>query len=230
MSDTMTSVNISKETLSILKNFATLNSNILVRPGNQINTLTPAKNVMSEATITEHFDVEFGIWDLNKFLGTLSLFDSPICEFGKKSVSISGEGGRAVNYYYSEPSLLTTVNKKVQMPESVISFILTEGMFADIQRAAAVLGLPDISIRSQGNEIVAVAVDKRDPTSNDYSVVVGEYHGDATFNFNFKVDNLKMLPGDYQVDICESVVSSFTNNNIDVKYWIALETDSTYTA
>tara|TARA_R110002126_G_scaffold48117_2_gene134274 strand:- start:511 stop:1203 length:693 start_codon:yes stop_codon:yes gene_type:complete len=228
----MTSTSISQETLSILKNFSQLNSNLLVRPGSVINTVTGAKNVMAQATVQEDFPVEFGIWDLNKFLGTLSLFDSPTCEFGEKSVKISGEGGRAVTYYYSEPSLLTTINKQVQMPETVIHLNLTQSVFADLQRAASVLQLPDLSFTSmQGDSIFAVVRDKKDPTSNDYSVAVGDVLGDTpNFEFNFKIDNLKLLPGDYDVEICESVVSSFTNTNTDVKYWIALETDSTYNA
>ena len=228
----MTSTSISQETLSILKNFSQLNSNLLVRPGSVINTVTGAKNVMAQATVQEDFPVEFGIWDLNKFLGTLSLFDSPTCEFGEKSVKISGEGGRAVTYYYSEPSLLTTINKQVQMPEIVINLSLTQSVFADLQRAASVLQLPDLSFTSmQGDSIFAVVRDKKDPTSNDYSVAVGDVLGDTpNFEFNFKIDNLKLLPGDYDVEICESVVSSFTNTNTDVKYWIALETDSTYNA
>lgn len=228
----MTSTSISQETLSILKNFSQLNSNLLVRPGNVINTVTGAKNVMAQATVQEDFPVEFGIWDLNKFLGTLSLFDSPTCVFGEKSVKISGEGGRAVTYYYSEPSLLTTINKQVQMPETVINLSLTQSVFADLQRAASVLQLPDLSFTSMGGEnILAVVRDKKDPTSNDYSVAVGDVLGDTpNFEFNFKIDNLKLLPGDYDVEICESVVSSFTNTNTDVKYWIALETDSTYNA
>lgn len=228
----MTSIGISQETLSILKNFSQLNSNLLVRPGNVINTVTGAKNVMAQATVQEDFPVEFGIWDLNKFLGTLSLFDSPTCVFGEKSVKISGEGGRAVTYYYSEPSLLTTINKQVQMPETVINLNLTQSVFADLQRAASVLQLPDLSFTSMdGENILAVVRDKKDPTSNDYSVAVGDVLGDTpNFEFNFKIDNLKLLPGDYDVEICESVVSSFTNTNIDVKYWIALETDSTFKA
>ncbi len=228
----MTSTSISQETLSILKNFSQLNSNLLVRPGSVINTVTGAKNVMAQATVQEDFPVEFGIWDLNKFLGTLSLFDSPTCEFGEKSVKISGEGGRAVTYYYSEPSLLTTINKQVQMPETVIHLNLTQSVFADLQRAASVLQLPDLSFTSMdGENILAVVRDKKDPTSNDYSVAVGDVLGDTpNFEFNFKIDNLKLLPGDYDVEICESVVSSFTNTNTDVKYWIALETDSTFTA
>jgi len=228
----MTSTSISQETLSILKNFSQLNSNLLVRPGNVINTVTGAKNVMAQATVQEDFPVEFGIWDLNKFLGTLSLFDSPTCVFGEKSVKISGEGGRAVTYYYSEPSLLTTINKQVQMPETVIHLSLTQSVFADLQRAASVLQLPDLSFTSMdGENILAVVRDKKDPTSNDYSVAVGDVLGDTpNFEFNFKIDNLKLLPGDYDVEICESVVSSFTNTNIDVKYWIALETDSTFNA
>jgi len=228
----MTSTSISQETLSILKNFSQLNSNLLVRPGNVINTVTGAKNVMAQATVKEDFPVEFGIWDLNKFLGTLSLFDSPTCVFGEKSVKISGEGGRAVTYYYSEPSLLTTINKQVQMPETVINLSLTQSVFADLQRAASVLQLPDLSFTSMdGENILAVVRAKKAPTSNDYSVAVGDVLGDTpNFEFNFKIDNLKLLPGDYDVEICESVVSSFTNTNIDVKYWIALETDSTFNA
>ncbi len=228
----MTSTSISQETLSILKNFSQLNSNLLVRPGSVINTVTGAKNVMAQATVQEDFPVEFGIWDLNKFLGTLSLFDSPTCVFGEKSVKISGEGGRAVTYYYSEPSLLTTINKQVQMPETVINLSLTQSVFADLQRAASVLQLPDLSFTSMdGENILAVVRDKKDPTSNDYSVAVGDVLGDTpNFEFNFKIDNLNLLPGDYDVEICESAVSSFTNTNIDVKYWIALETDSTFNA
>ena len=198
----MTSTSISQETLSILKNFSQLNSNLLVRPGSVINTVTGAKNVMAQATVQEDFPVEFGIWDLNKFLGTLSLFDSPTCEFGEKSVKISGEGGRAVTYYYSEPSLLTTINKQVQMPETVIHLNLTQSVFADLQRAASVLQLPDLSFTSmQGDSIFAVVRDKKDPTSNDYSVAVGDVLGDTpNFEFNFKIDNLKLLPGDYDVE------------------------------
>jgi len=222
----MATMQISKETLSILKNFSQLNSNILVKPGNVIKTITTGQNVLAQASVAETFDTEFGIWDLGKFLATVSLFDSPSFDFGPKSVRISGSSGSSVTYYYSEPQLLTTHNKNVQFPDAIVSFDFTQSMFSDLQRAASVLQLSDISIRSEGGEIHAVALNKKDPTTNQYSVVLGETE-DVPFVFNFKVDNLRMVDGDYRVDIAKGNVSQFTHSKLDLKYWIALESDST---
>jgi hypothetical protein len=110
----MTTVNLSKNTFSILKNFATLNSNLLVKPGNVIKTITPSKNGMAVASVEETFDTEFGIWDLNKFLGVVSLFNNPNFTFGEKSVKIKNGGDSIVNYYYSEPKLVTRLHWQLQ--------------------------------------------------------------------------------------------------------------------
>ncbi len=226
----MSKTKISNQTLEVLKNFSSINANILVKEGNILTTISPVKNVMAEATVSETFDQEFGIWDLNKFLGTISLFEDPEFQFEEKSVIISSSKNKSsVKYYYSEPSLLTTVNKQINMPESVVDCTITQKIFGDITKAASVLQVNDIAIRSNGNELEIVALDKKDSTSNSYSISVGDLpHGDHDFCFYFKAENLKMLPGDYDVRITEKVVSEFTNTNQSLKYWVALESDSYY--
>jgi len=226
---TQTAITLSSRTLEVLKNFSTINSNILVKPGNVINTISPIKNVMAEATIEEDFDTEFGIWDLSKFLGTVSLFNKPEYEFHEKYVKIREENNSTeVTYYYSEPRLLTTVNKKINMPETVVSCTLTQSVFSDILRAASVLQVSDIAIRSNGEDIEIVALDKSDSTTNNYSVTIGDNSTSADFNFYFKAENLKMLPGDYDINISDKVVSEFNRVNDDLTYWVALESDSVY--
>tara|TARA_Y100000034_G_scaffold117065_1_gene156144 strand:- start:221 stop:913 length:693 start_codon:yes stop_codon:yes gene_type:complete len=226
---TQTAITLSSRTLEVLKNFSTINSNILVRPGNVINTISPIKNVMAEATVEEDFDTEFGIWDLSKFLGTISLFNKPEYEFHENYVKIREENNSTeVTYYYSEPRLLTTVNKKINMPETVVSCTLTQSVFSDILRAASVLQVSDIAIRSNEQDIEIVALDKSDSTTNNYSVTIGDNTTNADFNFNFKAENLKMLPGDYDINISDKVVSEFNRVNDDLTYWVALESDSTY--
>jgi len=226
---TQTAITLSNRTLDVLKNFSTINSNILVKPGNVLTTISPIKNVMAEATVEENFDTEFGIWDLGKFLGTISLFDKPEFEFYNNHVIISdGNNNSEVTYYYSEPKLLTTVNKKINMPEAVVKCTLSQTVFNDILRAAAVLQVLDIAIRSSGDKIEIVALDKADSTTNNYSVTLCDNPNNDSFTFYFKAENLKMLPGDYDVSISDKVVSQFNKINDDLTYWVALESDSTY--
>mgnify|MGYP003120952622 FL=1 len=219
---------LSKGTLAVLKNYSSINTNILVEPGSTISTITPAKNLLSEARVEEDFTTRFGIWDLPKFLGTVSLFQDPDFSFHDKYVLIKSSTGSCVKYYYSEPSLLTVPTKKLEMPSAVVSFRLTESTFNEIMRSGSVLQLPDLAIRSDSGRVVAVVFDKTEPTSNDYSIDLGEHNGDSEFDFHFKIDNLKFLPGDYQVDISDKVISQFTNNTDSVTYWVALESTSTY--
>ena len=218
----------SKKTFEILKNFSTINSNILVKPGNKIGTITPSKNVMAEAVVDEDFGVEFGIWDLSKFLGTISLFQDPEFEFESKCVLVKSSTGSCVKYYYSEPSLLTVPQKRLTMPDTVVSFNLTQSTFNEIQRAASVLQLPDLAIRSVNGSIVATVLDINEPTSNDYEIVVGVNDTESEFDFHFKIENLRFIPGDYTVNITEKIVSEFVNTAVDVTYWVALESTSKY--
>ena len=222
---TMTKMKMSSKTLNLLKNYASINSNILVKPGNKIATISPVKNVMSEAIVEEDFDTEFGIWDLNKFLGVVSLFDKPEFAFSEKSVTIYG-GSASVEYYYSEPSLLSVPTKSIDMPEGVVSFKLTQKNFAELQKASSVLQVSDLAVRTNGDNLELAVLDKNDVTSNCYTIDLGEVAGGHDFCFYFKVENLKMIEGDYNVDISNKNISQFSGN--DVVYWIALETDSKY--
>jgi|TARA_R110002074_G_scaffold15033_5_gene52024 hypothetical protein len=230
MTTTKTALTLSKRTLDIFKNFASINSNILVKPGNDIKTVSPIKNVMGKATLEETFDTEFGIWDLNKFLGTVSLFDTPEFEFHENYVIIRDVNKKSeVTYYYSDPRLLTVVDKEIKMPDIVVEFSLTNNTLNDILRAASVLQVSDIVVRSNGDEIEIVALDKNDPTTNNYSVSLGQLpHGDHDFSFYFKAENFKMLTGNYDVSITDKVISQFKKLNDDVIYWVALESDSYY--
>jgi hypothetical protein len=225
----MKTFTISKQTLGILKNFSGLNSNILIKPGNVIKTITPSKNGMAEATVSEDFPVEFGIWDLQKFLGVISLFNSPAFSFASKSVTISDGANSNIVYYYSEPKLLTVPSKNVNMPKTTAKVTLTEKVFADLQRAAAVMQLPDISFQNESQKIYAVICDLADPTSNSYKTLIAEdYEGEEQMTLNFKIDNLRMLPGSYTVKFSTNVVGEFTNDTVPVKYWFAMETNSRF--
>jgi hypothetical protein len=223
---TTTATKISKETLDILKNFSTINSNILVKQGRTLTTVSPVKNVMAKATVKETFDTEFGIWDLNKFLGTVSLFDTPEFEFQDNFVKISNSSTEVV-YHYCEPKLLTTANKEITMPDSVLDFTLKQSDLLELQKAASVMQLPDMVVRSNNGDVELAVLDKKDSTSNTYSISV-DVTTDAEFDFYFKVENLKMISGDYDVIISEKKISQLTNTSTDIIYWIALETDSNY--
>lgn len=228
MSATATKLTFSPETLEVLKNYASINSNILVKPGNKLTTVSPVKNVMAEAVVPETFDTEFGIWDLNKFLGVISLFKNPSFTFEDKYVLIE-ENDASVKYFFSDPSLLTTVNREIKMPETVLSFNWNPKAFGELMKAAAVMQLPDFCIRNDGDMVEAVVLDKADASSNHYAIELGEVTWQGNdFEFFFKVENIKILPGEYTVNITEKVVSEFIHTKRDIKYYIALESDSRY--
>jgi hypothetical protein len=222
----MSTVTFSKNTLAILKNFSSLNSNLLVKPGNTIKTITPSKNGMAIATVEEKFDVEFGIWDLNKFLGVISLFNNPTFNFSDKSVKIKNGGSSVVNYYYSEPRLLTVPTKDIVMPAVNVSVELTEKSFSELQKAASVMQLPDLSFASEDGTVVAKVSDLSDPTTNSYKITVNESYSGQEFLFNFKMENIKILPGDYKINFAKNVVGEFVNKTIPLKYWFAMEANT----
>lgn len=219
---TKTGISISKNTLAILKNFSGINSNLLVRPGNKISTISPGKNMMAEAIVDEEFDTEFGIWDLNKFLGVLSLFNDPTLYFGEKSVEIEGPESK-VRYYYSEPKLLTAPTKSVKMPETLISFTIYQDTFAEMLKASSVLQLPQITFESDGGSLNARLHDEDDVTSNTYGVNLGSCS--QSFESTIDIEHLRLLPGDYQVTISKGPVAEFKNLSIDLTYWIALKSE-----
>jgi len=224
-------VKISKRTLDILKNFSTINSGILVNEGNLLTTLSSTKNILAEARVDETFPRQFAVWDLNKFLGTVSLFKDPDFIFDENFVTVKS-GGSSVRYYYCAKNLVTSTNKRITMPSAVVEFDLKAKDFAEVMKAASVLQVQHLCVRSSedGSKIELAVVDKSDTTSNFYSLEVGDNSTGATFEFIFDVDNLKILPGDYSVAISQKIVSCFTNKNEPLTYWIALNGDSSYEA
>jgi hypothetical protein len=215
---------LSKETVSLIKNFAGINSNLLLKSGNKLATISSQKNVMADATVTETFP-DFGIYDLNEFLGAMSLFDDPELDFQEKYVSIS-QGSMKIKFFAADASVLVAPQKAITFPEAEINFNITAGMLNMINKTASVLRASDVSIVGDGTTITAVVGDKKNVTGNSFSEPVGTT--DKSFKVNLKVENLKMLPGDYEVSISSKKISRFKSPSSDLVYYVAVEADSTF--
>ena len=214
---------LSTDTREVLKNYSTINSNLLVNSGNQIATMSQMKNIVSKATLPDTFETEFAIYDLNEFLSAMSLFDDPELDFGDSSVRIS-QGGQSLNYFYSDPTVVTTPKSDITMPDPDATFTLKQSVFNQVLKASAVLGVPDmvLDVNETGGMNLRVS-DRKNDTSNSFSVEVGD-GGTPNQKFFFKVENLKLLSGDYEVLVSSKGISKFKNVNKDVEYFIALET------
>tara|TARA_B100000315_G_scaffold247580_1_gene276453 strand:+ start:941 stop:1630 length:690 start_codon:yes stop_codon:yes gene_type:complete len=229
-------MNLSNETVSVLKNFATINQNLVIKSGDNISTISAQKNIIAKATVKETFPKDFAIYDLNEFLAALSLFEKPDLDFHDDFVVITenGSAAKSLKYWYSDPSVVTTTTKEITMPECEISFSLGNNMLSDVQKAAAVIGVPDMVLQamSAGKAVLKVT-DKKNSTANDYAVGVdvnNEDGKDLPYKFWFKVENLKLLAGTYNVVVSSKNISHFVNSNVDIGYWIALEPESKYDA
>ena len=219
---------ISEATKSILKNFSDINQNLLVKPGSELKTISTMKNILATAKVEEEFTTEFGIYDLSEFLGVLSLFKRPTFSFEEKHIGIAEDGtSTTTNYFFSDPAVLVTPQKDIKMPECEVNFVLTHADLANVKKAAAVMQLPDISIHSDTGDIMLTATDKKNDTSNNYSVKVGDNATDK-FDFHFKTENLKLIEGDYDVAISSKNISHFKHKSKEIEYWIALEQTSTF--
>ena len=185
---------LSKETLALFKNYAGINSNLLLKQGNKLSTISSQKNVMSDVTVTETFPVEFGIYDLNEFLGAMSIFDDPELTFDGKVCKIT-QGNMSIKYFAADASVLTAPTKSITFPTAEINFELSNQMLNMIQRTASVLKASDVSIVGADGQITIVVGDKKNATGNSFSEPVGTT--DKSFKVNLKVENLKMIPGDY---------------------------------
>jgi hypothetical protein len=219
---------LSDNTLTLLKNFAGINQSILVKQGNKLRTISIAKNILAEAEITEDFPREFAVYDLNQFLNGLSLHQDPDLDFTEDSYITIREGKRRVKYFYADPNvIISPPEKEIKLPSEDVCFQLETGSLEKLVKAAAVYQLPDISAIGDAGVIRLVVRDKKNDTSNEYSIVVGET--DEQFTFNFKVENIsKIVSGAYNVVVSRKLLSQFTNTKHNLSYWIALEPDSTF--
>jgi hypothetical protein len=218
---------LSDNTLTILKNFAGINNSILVKQGNKLRTISVAKNILAEADITEEFPRNFAIYDLNQFLNGLGLHQDPELDFTNDSYITIREGKRRVKYFYADPNvIISPPEKEIKLPSQDVCFQLEHASLEKLLKAASVYQLPDLSAIGEAGVIRLVVRDKKNDTSNEYSIVVGET--DKEFTFNFKVENIKIIPGAYDVVVSEKLLSQFSNVKYNLKYYIALEPDSTF--
>tara|TARA_B100002019_G_scaffold242136_1_gene218354 strand:- start:1978 stop:2667 length:690 start_codon:yes stop_codon:yes gene_type:complete len=222
-----TKMKLSENTLNILKNFAGINNSILVKQGNRLRTISVAKNILAEAEVKEDFERDFAIYDLNQFLNGLNLHQDPELDFTEDSYLTIREGKRRVKYFFADPNvIISPPDKDINLPTEDISFQLDQPTLDKLLKAAAVYQLPDFSAVGDNGVIKLVVHDKKNDTSNEYAIVVGE--SDKEFCFNFKVENIKIIPGAYNVVVSSKLLSEFTNTGYDLKYYIALEPDSTF--
>lgn len=221
----MSVVQISPETISVLKNFSQIQKNLLIPEGNELVTLHDSKTIMAVAEVSEKFPVRTAIWDLGQFLSVLSLFDKPEIEFTEKAMNI-GSGRRRIKYYQCAEELLNTPKKKISF-KSDFQVNIAESEIAEAIKAASVLSLPDLSIKSTGGAIRLIAHDKKNSTSNTFDLEVGEDCPNE-FEANLRIEFLKLLPGDYTVSLSSKGISEFKHDVKNIRYYIALEPDSKF--
>ena len=221
---------LSEHTTSVLKNFASINQNLVIKEGKTISTMSAMKNIVAKAEVDEDFPREIAIYDLNEFLAALSLFTNPVLDFSENYVMITEEGktGNSLKYFYSDPSVVTTPSSEITMPETEVKFSLDSSDLSKVQRAASVIGSPDLVLEKNGTGSYLTVKDKKNDTANNYSLDV-DAEGNGEYNFFFKVENLKLLPTNYDVNVSSKNISYFKSQAGNaVEYWIALEPESSY--
>ena len=214
---------LSEQTVSLLKNFAGINQNIQFKAGNKLQTISAQKNILVDAEVPELFPSDFAIYDLNKMLGVMSLFQDPELEIGDKTM----KGGGKVNYMFADPSMIVTPpEKELAFPEAEVAFTMTNADFSQTTKAAAMLGLPHVCVVGDGSKITLGATDVNNSSSDDFVTEVGTT--DKNFCMVFKIENLKLFAGDYDVQITSKGISKFSHTSINLQYFIATESDSTF--
>ena len=218
---------LSNGTINVLKNFSTINQNLVIKEGSDISTMSAMKNIVAKAKVEEDFTKEFAIYDLNEFLSALSLFEKPDLDFQDDYVVITEEGSaKSLKYWYSDPSVVTTPTRDITMPSKELQFDFSSDSLAEITKAASVIGAPDMVLEKGKLRVT----DKKNITANDYATELDVPDSDVDYKFWFKVENLKLLPGSYSVEVSSKNISRFSNSNVDIEYFIALEPESSYAA
>ena len=221
-----------ENTLNVLRNFSGINQNIMIRSGNNIKTMSETRNMIATADVSEQFTKDFGIYDLNEFIGVMGLVDTPSLKFEDDFVIVSDSSGRSkIKYFYAAEETLTTATKDVNMPEADVKFTLDNDTLNKLKKAASTLGHSEVSIKAKDGVLSLSVVENQNATSNAFSIDIdGEFKQDAVFNFIISISNLKILPGDYDVEISSKLITQFKNKQLPLTYWIALEKSSTYGA
>ena len=219
---------LSDNTLSLLKNFSTINTSILFKKGNKLRTMSVMKNILAEATIEEELPKDFGIYDLNQFLNGMGLHQSPELDFKNEGHVVITEGKMRSKYFFADPAVIITppAENKIALPSEDVTFDISTDQLDKLLKAASIYQLPDLSVVGENGAVKLLVRDKKNDTSNSFSIAVGDT--ESTFSFNFKVENIKILPGTYEVVVSQKLLSRFSSRNHDLTYYIALEPDSTF--
>lgn len=218
---------LNNSTIDILKNFASINSNLVVKEGEPLSTISEAKNIMAIAE-TDTFSSTFGIYDLNEFISVFNLMTDPDLEFSQDSVVFTSGRSRAT-YRFADPSILTSPKNKINMPASDLTVTISADVLTQIRKAATVLGHTIVSIKGNGGVVTLTVVDPKNTAANSFSIVIDDSNSQtANFDLQFLISNLKVIPGDYTVEISSKLISSWSNSSSPVKYFIALEKTSAF--
>ena len=222
-------VSISNDTLSVLRNFSSINPNVVLKPGQEVKTISEAKNILAVAEIAEDFPTEMGIYDLNEFLSVVNLVNDPKLNFGDNHVDIVG-GNSKVKYFFSDSSILTTPQKDITMPSCEVEVSFTHDTLSQIRKAASALGHSEMSITATDEGVNIKVFDSKDSSANIYNIQLANDAGytEGQFEFVIDINNLKLLDGDYEVKISSKLISEWKNTTQAVRYYIALEKNSNY--
>jgi len=218
---------ISTDTKTVLKNFSTINSGIRVKSGNKLETISNMKNILAVATVSETFPQDFSIYNLPEFLGATSLMEDPDFQFGDKSMTIADDN-TTMAYFYASDGLVTAPEKMITMPDAEIGLDISSQLLSDLNKAAAVLGVNDLVLESDGTKVTLTVKDKKNAATNTFSRTVGQNTTGVKYSINFKIENLKILEGNYEVLVSSKGISHFKNKDVDLEYFIAIEPDSKY--
>ena len=218
---------LSDKTINLLKNFSSINQSILIKEGDSIRTISVMKNILAEAKIPEEFPKDFGIYDLNQFLNAISsLHVNPELDFSNNEYLMIREGKKRNRFFFADPNVIVSPpEKSITLPSEDVCFELDTQVLGTLMKAAAIYQVPDLSVVGEAGVVKLVVHDKKNDTSNTHEEVVGET--DEEFCFNFKVENIKILPGTYEVVVSKKLLSRFESKNHELTYYIALEPDST---
>ena len=220
---------LSETTINLLKNFKEINQSILFKAGNKLRTISVMKNILAEATISEDLPKDFGIYDLSQFINGIELHKPSIPEFDFSNDNhvVIKEGKMRSDYFFADPNvIITPPDKAIELPSEDVTFDLSTQQLDKLLKAAGIYQLPDLSVVGENGVVKLLVRDKKNDTSNRFSITVGET--ESVFNFNFKVENIKILPGTYDVVVSQKLLSRFSSKNHDLTYYIALEPDSTF--
>ena len=218
---------LSKNTLDMLKNFSDINMSIEIKEGNILRTVSVQKNILAQAELEDAFPQDFAIYELNRFLGAVSLFDNPEFQFNGKSANI-GTSKHSVDYVYCDPSMIVTPpENNITFPDPEVKFTLSQDALSQIIKASNVLGTPEISVECESGNISVKALDVNNDSTDTFKVELEE-KSEHKFRFVFKTENMKMIPGNYDVEISSKGISHFSLQGQKLQYWIATESSSSF--